>query len=194
MIFQISITVSNLVTALKEWGFLDFVLPFILIFGITFALLEKLGIFGERKYNTVIAVAIGLLITIPHALYPQPNDAVSIIQKYLPEFVFLALAMVLVLMLLGMVGGTPVTGIITALLGIAAVGYFLISVIRGAAGYELPFTFLKDPNFIAVMIVILVFGIVVYYVAGPTEKTEWGKWLDEFLGRGTPPAGGGGHH
>ncbi|MBI4147820.1 hypothetical protein HY490_00860 [Candidatus Woesearchaeota archaeon] len=199
MIFQIAVSVSNIVNALQQFGFLDFVIPVILIFAIVFALLEQLGIFGgnadeKRKYNTIIALSIALLVAIPHAINPRPDDAIGIIQKYLPEFVFLALALILVFMLLGVVGAKmPFGGLLTAVLGLLAVGYFVLSVVGAAAGFRLPsvFPFLLDPNFVAIMIVIIVFGIVVYYVAGPTgaPKTwtqsigEAGEFFDKLLGR-----------
>src|SRR3989344_5585332 len=113
MIFQFGVTISNIVNALQQYGFVDFVIPFILIFAVVYALLQQAKIFGSggeaKKYNLVIALAIGLIITVPHVLNPQPNDAISIIQRYLPEFVYLSLAILLMLMLLGMVTTEPGT-------------------------------------------------------------------------------------
>ncbi len=193
MIFQTSFAVSNLFNALQQYGFVDLVLPFILIFGVVFALLQQIKIFGDgdagKKYNTIIALAISLLITVPHALNPRADDAISIIQRFLPEFVFLALALLLVIMLLGMVVATPQTkGLITGILGVLAVGYLVLTILGAVTRISLPFTFLWDPNFLSIIIIILNFGGVVYYVAGPdTSCKKWTdtieSWVKALLGR-----------
>ena len=189
MIFSLAVSVSSLISALQAYGFIDLFLPFILIFAIIFALLEQIHILGAgkegRKYNTIVALAIGLLIAIPHVLNPRTDDAINIIQRFLPEFVFLTLALLLVIMLLSMVG-TSASSFIPSLLAIIAVGYLVLTIFGAVTQINVPFVFLQDPNFLAIIIIVLVFGIVVYYVAGPEKTGDGGldtvkKWVDKLL-------------
>ncbi len=182
MAFQFTVAVSNIVNALQQYGFVDFIIPFILIFAVVYALLQQAKLFGTgdepKKYNLVIALAIGLIITIPHVLNPQPNDAVSIMQRYLPEFVYLALAIILMLMLLGLFTAEPGTkGLISGIAGIIAVLYLIIVVFSSIAGYSIPLAVFQDPNLVAVIIIILVFALVIWWV---TKKDGGGGGLNTF--------------
>jgi len=58
-------------TILQHWIFSQFLLPFLLVFFIIFALLEKTKLFGEGKkqLNALIAFVIGLIFV--SAIYPK---------------------------------------------------------------------------------------------------------------------------
>lgn len=173
MIFQLTFSGSatNLINALQQYGFIDLVIPFALIFAVLFAILEKVQIFGTeaaaKKYNTIISIAIALLIVIPHVLSPSPTDVVSVMNKFLPEFVFIALALLILLMLVGLLGGSKEATSGALVIGIAAViaviylALVILNAVTPTAG--LP-AFLSDPNFQAIVIVILVLGLVIYYI------------------------------
>ncbi len=198
MIFQIAVgssSAGSLISALQQYGFVDLVIPFVLIFAVLFAILQKVGIFGgaeAKKYNVVISVAIALLIVIPHALSPNPADAVSVINRFLPEFVFISIALLILLVLVGLVGGgTKVSsggGLIVGIASVLAVIYLAIVILSSASpNSNLP-AFLSDPNFQAIIIVILVLGLVIYYIGGDdTNKVDFGKWIKTlFGGEGKP--------
>ncbi|MBU0999624.1 hypothetical protein KKG24_05000, partial [Patescibacteria group bacterium] len=70
----------DFIYSFQDAGIFDIVLPFLLIFAIIFAVLEKGKIFGEKKsnINLVIALVIGLLVVIR-------TDIVSKINTYLPK-------------------------------------------------------------------------------------------------------------
>jgi len=190
MIFQIALGGTNqLVTALQYYGFIDLIIPFILIFAVLFGILSKVNIFGPgdefKKYNVVISIAIALLIVIPHVLSPSPNDAVSIINKFLPEFVFITIALLILLMLLGLVGGghTALTSGITGIAALLAVIYLALVIINALSPTSLPFTFLSDPNFQAIVIVILVLGLVIWYITKSDQSEfKWDEWLKKLFG------------
>lgn len=190
MIFQIAFTSSNLITALQQYGFVDLVIPFVLIFAVMFAILQKVNIFEKeegKKYNTIISVATALLIVIPHVLSPSPTDAVSVINKFLPEFVFITFALLILLMLVGLVGGSTsatsgalVVGI-AALIGVIYLALVILSAVSPTAGLPM---FLSDPNFQAIVIVILVLGLVIYYINKPEpgKKFEFDTWMKKLFG------------
>lgn len=174
MIFQLTFSGSatNLINALQQYGFIDLVIPFALIFAVLFAILQKVQIFGDdaaaaKKYNTIISIAIALLIVIPHVLSPSPTDVVSVMNKFLPEFVFISLALLILLMLVGLLGGSKEATSGALVIGIAAViaviylALVILNAVTPTAG--LP-SFLSDPNFQAIVIVILVLGLVIYYI------------------------------
>jgi len=190
--FAFSVSANSLISALQQYGFVDFVIPFILIFAVVYALLQQAKLFGSgedaKKYNLVIALAIGLIITIPHVLSPQPNDAVSIMQRFLPEFVYIALAILVVLMLLGMFTEEPgKKGLISGIAGLLAVAYLVVMIVSAIGDYNIPLAIFQDPNLVAVIIIILVFALVIYYVTGKEgegigfDKAE--KWVKALLGR-----------
>lgn len=189
MIFQLAFTSSNLVSALQQYGFVDLVIPFVLIFAVMFAILQKVNLFtGEegKKYNTIISMATALLIVIPHVLSPSPNDAVSVINKFLPEFVFITFALLILLMLLGLVGGAEQATSGAYIIGIAAIlaviylAIIILNAVSPTAG--LP-AFLSDPNFQAIVIVILVLGLVIYYINKPEgEPFDLAAWFKKFFG------------
>lgn len=195
MIFQIGFSgsASSLVNALQQWGFVDLIIPFTLIFAVLFALLSKLDLFvGKegKKYNTIISAAIALLIVIPHVLSPRPDDVVSILNRFLPEFVFVTIAILILLVLVGLVGGskTVASGIIVGLAGLIAVVYLGMVILSSVSAYNLPFTFLSDPNFQALVIVLLVLGLVVWYIGHEESTEKWydttEKWLKGIFGKG----------
>ena len=145
-----------------------------------FALLSKIDLFSgkeAKKYNTIISVAIALLIVIPHVLNPSPNDVVGILNKFLPEFVFVTIALLILLILVGLVKGSTsvASGVLVGLAAIVAIIYLGLVVVNSLSPASLPFTFLSDPNFQALVIVILVLGLVIWYI-GHEESTE--KWHD----------------
>jgi hypothetical protein len=81
---------------LKDFGFFDVVLPFLLIFAVTFAVLEKTEIFGKDKknINSMIAFVMGLLfVTVP--------KVVSVIKESLPNIGVMLIVLMSFMMLVG---------------------------------------------------------------------------------------------
>lgn len=90
----------------EEFGFYDVVFPFILVFTIIFATLQKIRIFGaeSRRYNALIALVIALMFT-------AATNLVEALNQYLP-IVGLVLALFLGLMLiLGIFGVKEGSGV-----------------------------------------------------------------------------------
>ena len=80
---------TELFQIMESWGMLDVLLPFLLIFTVVFAVLQKAKIFGEdsKRFNVIIALVLGMVVVIPHIMgnYPEGQDAVLIINKLLPN-------------------------------------------------------------------------------------------------------------
>jgi hypothetical protein len=181
---------ENAIYQLEALGLTDVILPFILIFTIVFAIMQKVKPLGEegprqKQYNVVIALVMALAVIIPHVLgyYPADADIVNIINKALPQVSIVLVAILMVLLIIGLFGGKAEWG--GALSGwVAFFAFILVIFIFGrAAGwfYYLPdwLYWLDNPDTQAMIIVIAVFAIIIYYITKePSEKS--GESLKKF--------------
>jgi hypothetical protein len=171
----------------QQLGLTDVILPFLIVFALLFGVLQKVAIFHEKKdnkvipnkkINAIIALAIGLLVVIPHVTggYPGGVDVVDLMNRFLPQSTFVVLVVVMVLLLLGVVG-THIPSPVTWLAGLAAVGALVFVVINAVSPYQLPLwlQFLDDPAFQALVILLLVFGLIVWFVTKPEGKKPGDK-------------------
>lgn len=144
---------------MEEFGFYDVILPFLLVFTIIFATLQKIKIFGKEstRYNALISLAISLM-------FVAATNLVESLNQYLPVL-GLVLAIFLGLMLiLGMFGvkegtGTQKLGWVIAG-GIAiAIGFsYLPEVLGGVGDFLNP---LKEYSTI-IIILVIIGGIIVW--------------------------------
>ena len=153
---------------MESWGMLDVLLPFLLIFTVVFAVLQKAKIFGadSKRFNVVIALVLGMVVVIPHILgtYPAGQDAVLIINNLLPNVALVLVAIIMVLLLSGVFGYTSpdsgTSGVI--LIPAFAVIIWLFGI---SAGWWENFNWFSiDPDTIAIVLVLLVFGIIIWIV------------------------------
>jgi hypothetical protein len=99
---------SPLATAIeffKNFGLFDIVLPFLLVFAVVFAILEKTMILGKendkpkKNINSMVAFVIALLVV-------STNKIVSVLNEALPNIVLLIFVLICFLMLLGTLLGS----------------------------------------------------------------------------------------
>ena len=174
---------------IERWGLSDVILPFFLIFTIVFAVLQKTKILGKesRGFNTIVSLVLGLSTVIPHVLniYPAEADVVNIINTALPNVSVVIIAVILVILIVGLFAGGEMTGYTSG--GIVVAAFIIVIYIFGAsagwwqmAGW---LDFLSDPDTQAVIIVLLVFAIVIWFIT--REKESSGEkmmtgWKDLF--------------
>lgn len=114
-------------TILQHWIFTQFILPFLLIWTITFALLQKTKILGEGKQqlDAIVAFVIGLIFV--GAVFPK------VVVGNLILFLTVSIVIVFVALLLwGFIsGGELKTGILTsgAIKWVVGIGLFLTIII-----------------------------------------------------------------
>lgn len=166
---------------LDSFGITDIIIPFVLIFTILFAVLQKISIFGKdtsKKYNVVIALGIALLSIIPHATGRyQQFDIVQVINNSLPQIGLLLIGLVLLMVLVGLLGGeTSHKSVILGLAGIFAVVLLLLVFWRALYPYSSPswLWFFDDPSFQALLVILLVFGLIVWFVTKEPSKDNKG--------------------
>ncbi len=188
----------TLMMNLEGIGVLDVLLPFILVFTIIFAVLQKVKILGTDKegnprknFNVVVALVMALAVVIPHVtgMYRGQMSVVDIINNALPQVALLAVAIIMVLLTIGVFGrefeaGKGFGGGVVAL-SVLIVGF----IFAAAAGWFdraiLPrwMWFIYDPQFQALIVTIVVFGLIIYFITKedkPKDKTFMDKLNEMF--------------
>ena len=89
---------------IQDWqalGVYDVILPFLLIFVLTFAILENISLFGTNRKNVhvIVAAIIGLL-------FVRNSFLVYVVQNFLGNLAFLIVVILMVMMLFGIFGFT----------------------------------------------------------------------------------------
>jgi len=185
---------------LQEIGIMDVLLPFILVFTIVFAVLQKTKILGheegndkkpKKNFNAAIALVMALAVVVPHITgsYPTPgSDVVNIINLALPNISVVLIAVVMMLLMIGVFGGD--VSIFKSGLGGWAVAFAIAATvfIFGTAAYwwELPMWmgFLYDSDTQALIVILLVFGALIAFItADDTTKDKTKPTFIEQLGQ-----------
>lgn len=192
-------TFQDFIFMLEAWGIVDVILPFILIFTIVFAILEKTKVLGKedhqvRKYATIIALVAAFAVVIPHVTgsYYYGFDAVQIINNALPQVGLLLVAVVMTLLTIGLWTGKAPDG--SKGIGVwftLASGIIVIAIFIGSIGWwQVPawLWMLLHSDIIPFVVAILVFGIIIKFIAGPSKtesekskKKSTAKLMEEFL-------------
>ncbi len=196
----------TIVQYLQSYGFIDFVLPALLIFALIFGILQQVKLFqtprlgkdgkpvseepkmvGDRRINGVLALIIGFAVAVPHmvGLYPSKYDPIVLINLLLPNAAILLIAILAVVLLFGIVStpGSKEFPALQLLIGMIAAGVLIVRFLMDVFPGFFPgsFDFLRDPAIQAVIIVILVTSFVIYYAfkpAGPEKMHETvRKWM-----------------
>src|SRR3989338_5146073 len=185
---------QDFVMILESWGLTDVMLPFLLIFVIIFAVLQKARILGEdkKKFNVIIALVMGLLVVITHVLnyYPPNGDPVDIMNQALPQVSLIAVAVIMLLILIGLFGGES-KWMGSSLSGWIAIAAFIVVLIifGGAAGWWASWDWFYGTfgtETVAVVVMVLVFAIIIWWITrGEGKEKEantlanLGKWVGE---------------
>ncbi|VVB81192.1 Uncharacterised protein [uncultured archaeon] len=187
---------SNVFQYLYDWGLIDALLRLLLIFVLIFAVLQRVPLFQtadktkpDRRINGVLALIIAAMAVIPHilGLYPETSDPVYLINAFLPHTAVILVAILCVILLLGLAGGT-IPNLLLWAVALFAVGLLVFIILMAVIpGYFPTFDFLRDPAIQALLIILTVLGLVGYFVlrepSGPDEGLA--NWLKVWVG--SPP-------
>lgn len=181
---------ESLIFTLERLGIADVLLPFIIVFTIVFAALQKSKILGEdsRRFNVIIALVMGLGVVIPHVTgsYPPNGDIVEIMNNALPNVSLIAVAFIMVMLLLGIIGGKvnfagKSLGGWAVLISIVAV----IVIFLGSAGLfvNTPWWlyWIYDPYTMEMVVALLVFGIIIWFVTKDDSKNREKEGQNKFM-------------
>src|SRR3989344_2676542 len=93
---------DQVLVAWDNYGVFEYLLPFLVVFTITFALLQKVSLFGSdgksKKINVILALAFGLL-------FLQNIYLRTLFQRFIPNISFIMIVFLLFLLLLGIFSG-----------------------------------------------------------------------------------------
>ena len=192
---------DNFAYLLDRWR-VEILLIFLLIFVIVYAILQKTKILGEGKknLNVVVALVVGLLVVVPSVTgrFPPNADPVKIISEALPSVSIVLVAIIFLLILIGVFAQEQV------FLGLSMPGWVaffslitIVIIFGGAAGWWSGYLGQNLENIfgtesIAVVIMLLAFGLVIAWVTSEPKQGQGTLTLDfsKLFGTG---GGGGGH-
>ena len=171
---------------LESWGLTDVMLPFLLVFTLVFAVLEKTKIMGMEKknLNVVVSLVLALSTIIPHVTrsYPLDYDPVIILNRALPSVSILVVAIMMLMILIGVFAHDKV------FLGLTIpgwIGFFSIMAILyifgSAAGWwDNGFSNALEGFFgheaISIVIMVLIFGIIIAFITGEGKGEKMGAF------------------
>ena len=177
-----ALKLEGFLRTLQNWGLTDVLLPFLLIFTIIFAILQKTKILGEDKknLNVVVAVVVGLLVVVPHVTggFPTNADPVLIINDALPQVSIVLVAVIFLLIMIGVFGQDYVFLGVTMPGWITLVSFVVIVLIfGGAAGwwrgdFGNTLTDFFGTEGTAVFIMIVTFGIIIAWITSESKERE----------------------
>jgi hypothetical protein len=168
---------------LEYYGMLDALLPFLLVFIIIFAMLQKSNILGQGKknFNVMVAAIIGLLVVIPHVTGTyQKYDVVKVMNESLPQVSLIAVAIIMALLLIGIMGGESkwLGGSLSGWIAIIAFG--VVIYIFGASMNAWDNVFYNwfgtnQEDTMSLVVIILIFAIVVWYITRDAAADKGAK-------------------
>lgn len=166
---------------LEQVGVADVILPFILLFTVTYAVLMKIKLFGQKSVNVAIAFVIGLVPVFQHVLAGRhQTTAISIINNSIPQIVLILVAVLALIILLGLWGVSPSwdakAGSVVVIAAIGFIAYVFLSN-SGFGWYDLPRWL--DRGTMTIVIALLVFGLIIKFIVGGPELTDEEKAAKE---------------
>jgi hypothetical protein len=178
---------DSAIRTLNNYGVADILLPFILIFTIVFAVMEKTKILGEKKnFNVIVALVLALGVIFPHVLgtYPPGADVVDILNSVLPQVSMILVAVLAVLLMVGIWGkevdlaGSSLGGWVVML----SMAFVVILFGSAANWFNLPnfLSFLNDPELFSLVIIVLVFGIIISFITKDENAGDGESFADNF--------------
>lgn len=180
MIFQAGFTFGDTIRFLQETGVYEYFLPFLLIFAIIFAILEKIQLFGEGKtnINVVIAVVVGLLLIVQQGI-------VAIINNFLPRVSLIMVVILMGLLVISMLAGKKFTGLTGGVFSVAVILVIIALIIALISPTTFGFTWLSPYErdtllriAIIVGLFLLVIGLVTKKPAEGVEKPGMGRFFE----------------
>ncbi len=171
---------------LNKIGLSDVILPFLLVFTVIYAILIKTKILGEYKKNRNFAIAVAFVVAL---LVIIDGHVVSIINKAIPNVGVVVIAILMFLILIGLMGG-DVKWMGNSVSGwIALVSFVVIIYIFGAAAgwwgdTSSPWMrWMNDPTTVATVIVLLVFGILIWFITSDPDNSKTEDTFMDKLGK-----------
>ncbi|MBI5871756.1 hypothetical protein HZB88_01580 [archaeon] len=170
---------NEVVKALEETGFYDVALPFVLIFTLIFAILQKIQLFGTQSKN--INIMLALVIAFFTVRVPW---VISTINLFLPKISLIVLVIVIFLLIMGLFGaeGSKFTGGAFFVMLLVAVVGVLWALFSSSSKLQLP-SWLKATSTDAYIMVAFIVGIIIIIAFLSSEPKPGGSGLIKDIAR-----------
>ena len=172
------------ISSLESIGAFDIALPFVLIFTISFAVLQKINLFGGKKNIDIVVSLVLAFLAVRNILL------INLLNSFLPNIAMFLIIILMFLLILGtFFGKTPAFegfwGLIILIFALAAVVISLSSEFLGYYGFSLP-PFLADLfyDYQTRAMVLFIGGLVavIYFATGSSSSsTSWSTLLDQAM-------------
>lgn len=178
---------EGLINVLMQWDIIEFLVPFLLVFTIVYAVLQKTKILGDgrKNYNVIVALVMGLAVVVPHftGMYTS-FDPVTVINTSLPQVSIILVAIVMVLLIIGVFGNEFDIGGTSLAAWVAIAAIIIVGVIFGSSvgWFYLPswLGFLSiNPDLQALIVMILIFAIIIWFI---TKEPKGDKQKKNIMG------------
>ena len=168
VLLQAAFSFQEALDYLVELGVYEVFLPFLLVFAIIFAILEKTKILGEERsnINAVVARVIGLLLVVQKGI-------VEIINVFLPRISLIIVILLMGLLIIAMLAGREFQGLQGTTLGVAMV-LVVIAVIIALNTSPLGNSWLSPADREALLRIgiplLIFFGVIALVTGGPKKQ------------------------
>lgn len=177
---------ENLVYYIVGTGAYEVLLPFVIIFAISFGVLDRMSIFKHenkkpnRKVNSIISLVLAFTTVSAHVLgkFPSGLDPIQIMFNSIGNGLVVLVAFLIVMLIGGLLGiklpGGDQAGLFKSLMvvfSILVIGYAMFS---STYGWYMPFWI--DSEVLNLVLILLVFGILISYITGDGSKPNPGNW------------------
>jgi hypothetical protein len=167
VIFATSFSFANSIDYLVELGVYDILLPFLLIFAIVFAILEKTSIMGKDKtnINVIISIISGLLLVVQKGI-------VDTILLFMPRVSLMMVVILMGLLVISMIAGEEFKGVKGITFSVAAI-VVIIAIIMALTSSQAGFggIFLSQQDRDALLSIglplLILFGVIALVTAKP---------------------------
>lgn len=174
------LNLEQTIRQLEAAGFYQVLLPFILVFTIIFAVLQKVKLFGQnsKNINVVIAILIAFFTI-------RAASVVALMNQFLPKVSAIVLVIMMLLVVLGIFGisGDSWTGwpfFAAVLISIMAVGWSVFSSIPGLGNLPTWIRLSSTDKGIILLVGIMLIIVSMFKEDNPQQK--WGNWIKSELG------------
>lgn len=170
----------NFVDLLNYWqdiGLYEVILPFMLIFTMSFAILQKVQVLGNKKeFNIIVALVIGLL-------FVRNQYLVGLINNFLPNVSLFMVVILMFLLLLGIFAGEHKewTGIMLSIAFVVSLAFILIALSTDFAEEStfLPDWMLNMDDQTKATIFLVGTMIIIIWLVTREPKGKFGEWVKE---------------
>ena len=178
---------GDMITYFQDIGVYEYFLPFLLVFAIIFAVLEKTKLFGpdKERINAVIAFVIGLVLIAQQSI-------VETINMFLPRVSLLFVIILMGLLLISMIGGKEFSGLTGGVfvVMVIVVVVFVVLALSPSLGWETGFFdyYFSSYELAAlgrIAIPLLIFLVCIWFMFGKSggdgEDSKFGKGIGKFF-------------